>query len=154
MHPRGSILVVDDDESLTGVLAELLGFKGFDVWTADNGIHGYTSYLRHATDIVLTDIQMPELNGIEMMRCIRAINSAVRTIYMTASPDRFSAMLKREKREFASMLLIKPFSSGDLLPLISFPEIRKQSTRSVNCVCGQESNRAESIRSHKLKEGL
>ena len=131
MHTQGSVLLVDDDESLTRVIAELLRSKGFGVWTADNGLRGYTAYLRHPTEFVVTDIQMPELNGIEMMRCIRAINSAVKAIYTSGGLDRFSAELKVEEREFAAVVLIKPFSSRDLLKAITGPTTQKVKYRSL-----------------------
>jgi DNA-binding NtrC family response regulator len=119
MDTPASVLLVDDDESLTRVIVEFLRSKSFGVWTADNGVRGYTAYLRRPTEFVVTDIQMPELNGIEMMRCIRGINSAVKAIYMSGCPDRFRAELKVEEREFAAMLLIKPFSRRDLLKLMT-----------------------------------
>jgi two-component system chemotaxis response regulator CheY len=119
MDTPGSVLLVDDDEALIRVIAELLRSKGFGVWTADNGVRGYTAYLHHPTEFVITDIQMPELNGIEMIRCIRGINSAVKAIYMSGGPDRFSDEIEVEEREFSAMLLAKPFSSGDLLKLMT-----------------------------------
>src|SRR5438093_11413698 len=114
MYATASVLLVDDDEGLNRVLAELLQFKGFEVSTGDNGLRGYITYLRQPTEFVVTDIQMPELNGIEMMRCIRAINPAVKAIYMSGSCDRFRAELQMEERQFSAALLPKPFSSSDL----------------------------------------
>src|SRR5688572_28815280 len=68
------ILVVDDDENLGHIMAETLIAAGYEVQTADDGLHGYLRYLEQQPEIVLTDIEMPELDGLEMMRCIRAIN--------------------------------------------------------------------------------
>ena len=119
MDRAGSILLVDDDESLTLVLAELLHGKGFEVWTAHNGLAGYMAYLAHPSQFVVTDIQMPELNGIEMMRCIRAINPAVKTIYVSGGEERFREALEMEEQAFAAILLSKPFTSKDLIRLIS-----------------------------------
>jgi CheY-like chemotaxis protein len=123
MLGSGSILVVDDDRALARVLSEVLNARGFEVWTAYNGLQGYTCYLAHPAQWVVTDIQMPELNGIEMMRCIRAINPAVKAIYASGDEERFRDALEIEEQVFAAILLSKPFTSGDLIALISTKSI-------------------------------
>jgi len=115
MEKNRSVLVVDDDESLNRVMAELLQAKGFEVRTAYNGVQGYTCYLRHPTQFVVTDIQMPDLDGIEMMRCIRAINPAVKTIYVSGALEPLRGILGMEEGDFATVFLNKPFSAKDLL---------------------------------------
>ena len=100
-------------------MAELLNARGYEVWTSDNGLRGYTSYLAHPTELVVTDVQMPELTGIEMMRCIRAINPAVKTIYVTGDVERFRDALEMEEQGFAAISLEKPFTSQGLVSLIA-----------------------------------
>jgi DNA-binding NtrC family response regulator len=119
MNSPASILMVDDDELLTGAMAEFLKSKGLEVWTAHNGLEGYTRYLSHPTELVVTDIQMPELNGIEMIRCLRAITPALRTIYISGGAERFRDALKIEEQDFGVILLEKPFAGDDLLRLIT-----------------------------------
>jgi len=119
MNSPASILMVDDDELLTGVMAQFLESKGLEVWTAHNGLEGYTRYLSHPTELVVTDIQMPELNGIKMIRCIRAISPAVRTIYISGGAERFRDALQVEEQDFGGILLEKPFAGDDLLGLIT-----------------------------------
>jgi CheY-like chemotaxis protein len=116
--PR-SILVVDDDEALAHILSELLHAHGYSVWTAHNGVQGYGSYFCHPTDIVVTDIEMPEMDGFAMMRCIRAINPAVKTIYLSGAVEYFRNGLESEGREFPVASLLKPFSTKALLDLMS-----------------------------------
>jgi len=119
MDKPQSVLVVDDNESLNRVITELLRAKGFEVWNAYNGVQGYTCYLGHATQFVVTDIQMPELNGIEMMRCIRAINPAVKTIYASGAGEQFRTALAMEEQDFGAIFLNKPFSGKDLIRVMS-----------------------------------
>ena len=57
------VLVVDDDENFGQIMAETLIAAGYEVQTADDGLHGYLRYLDQQAEIVLTDIQMPELDG-------------------------------------------------------------------------------------------
>jgi two-component system OmpR family response regulator len=78
-------LIVDDDARLAETFAIALRRLGFAVRTARNAVHGYSSYFRDPTDWLITDIEMMEFDGIEMMRCIRAVNPTVKTIYMSAA---------------------------------------------------------------------
>jgi CheY-like chemotaxis protein len=110
-----SVLVVEDDESLAQVIALALRAEGFEAETAHDGIDGFTAYSNHPTDWVVTDIQMPELDGIGMMQCIRAINPHVRAIYMSAAVDEYRIPLERETKEFDVRVLRKPFSRSTLL---------------------------------------
>ena len=115
MTNRRTALVVDDNQELAALIATMLRRKGFEVRTADNGLHGYSSYFREPTDIVITDIQMPELDGVEMMRCIRGVNPNVQAVYMSGATSKYRAALDREKTEFSAKVLDKPFSSDALM---------------------------------------
>jgi CheY-like chemotaxis protein len=116
MLPRAeSVLVVEDDEGLAQVIASVLSAEGFETQTAHDGVDGYTSYSRHPTDWVVTDIQMPELDGIGMMECIRTINPRVRTVYISGAVDEYRTPLEREIKQFAATVLRKPFSRSSLI---------------------------------------
>lgn len=93
--------------------------------TARNGLHGYSRYFREPTDWVVTDIDMPELNGIDMMRSIRAINPAVKTIYMSGLVDKYRAALIRESRQFAAQILPKPFDLRQLIERIRETDLNR-----------------------------
>ncbi len=73
-----SLLIVDDDARLAETFAIALRGLGFAVATARNGVQGASSYFRNPTDWVISDLETPELGGIETMRCIRAINPMAR----------------------------------------------------------------------------
>ena len=97
------------------MVALMLRRNGFEVRTASNGLHGYSSYFREPTEFVVTDIQMPELDGVEMMRCIRAINPNVRAVYMSGARSGYQSKLDQEQKEFDAKVLDKPFSCDALL---------------------------------------
>jgi DNA-binding response OmpR family regulator len=66
-----SALVVNDNQDLAQAIAAGLQSEGFQVRTANNGLHGCAYYFREPTDLVVTDIQISELDGVETMRRIR-----------------------------------------------------------------------------------
>jgi CheY-like chemotaxis protein len=109
------VLVVDDDELLAKMVAELLRGK---VWTTRNGLDGYANYYQHQAETVVTDIDMPELDGFEMVRCIRSINPVVRAIYTSGAPEQYRGTLTNETQKFGALVLRKPFADVDLLKLI------------------------------------
>src|SRR5262249_12354013 len=80
-------MVVDDDELLARMMGEWLRGEGYQVWTAHDGLQAYSSNSQHQAKTIVTDIDMPELDGFEMMRCIRAINPRARAIYMSGDPN-------------------------------------------------------------------
>lgn len=84
------ILIVDDNEALTGLPKEMLETEGIcRVKTAVNGEHGYAAFLRFKPHILITDIEMPVKNGLEMVKEIRAHHPRVRTIYMSVDLNRY-----------------------------------------------------------------
>jgi CheY-like chemotaxis protein len=119
MVDRRSILVVDDDENLAQTLSIILRAHGYRVSTAYTGVDGYEKYLSCPTQVVITDIQMPEMDGLEMMACIRSINPTVKTVYLSGNLDRFQENVDSERLEFNVVSLLKPISTEVLLEAIS-----------------------------------
>ena len=117
LNPQ-AILVVDDDELLVSLMGELLQREGYQVWTARDGLQGYSSYYQHSARTIVTDIDMPELDGFEMMRYIRAIDPRARAIYMSGAPEQYRRTLVSEAQNFGATVLRKPFKEIELLKLI------------------------------------
>jgi len=115
MPQSETALIVDDHQGLAENLALALRAAGFETRTACDGMKGYASYLCQPSDWVVTDIEMPELDGVEMIRCIRLLNPSVKTIYMTGASDKYWAVLAREAHEFAAQVLRKPFALNRLI---------------------------------------
>jgi CheY-like chemotaxis protein len=68
---RYKILVVEDDQNMRLTLAELLRLEGYAVVTARDGDEGYLQAMAHQPDLVITDLNMPILDGIELARLLR-----------------------------------------------------------------------------------
>ena len=116
------ILIVDDNRDLASLLKMMLEDEGYEVKSAEDGRDGYLAYLLFRPDLVITDIQMPEKDGLELMKTIRAHDPKVRTIYMSANLSRFSSSLEDERKRYQVCFLEKPFSIVELMRLVSaFP---------------------------------
>jgi CheY-like chemotaxis protein len=113
------ILIVDDNQELAYLIKWMLEDEGFEVRSAKDGEDGYSAYLLFNPDVVLTDIQMPEKNGLELMGYIRCLNPTVKTIYMSGDLARYSLPLEEERRKYHVGVLEKPFSRHELMSLIS-----------------------------------
>ena len=102
-----TVLIVEDDFDAREVLGILLRFEGFNVVTAENGLAGLDVIQSEQVDLVLTDIEMPELDGIEMIKRLRALDgfSALPIIVVSAS-DRRS--MKKAIAAGASHTMRKP----------------------------------------------
>ena len=79
-----TILVVDDDASNRSTLERILGREGFEVLHADSGRAGLESVRGTNIDLVLTDLKMPGMSGIDLLRAVRTVDSDVEVVVMTA----------------------------------------------------------------------
>jgi CheY-like chemotaxis protein len=84
LKERFRILVVEDEENTRVALAELLRLDGFEVVTANNGEDGYEKALWCEPDVIITDLVMPVLDGLEMCHRIRSEANQVSTVPILA----------------------------------------------------------------------
>ena len=84
--PAPSILIVEDDSYTLEILCVVIRRKYADltVCTAGNGREGVETFQRQGADIVVTDVNMPKMGGIEMVQAMRQIKPEVRVIVLTA----------------------------------------------------------------------
>lgn len=68
------VLIVDDDEADLELMRTLLGAEGHSVHVAKNGEEALKAYLRHSIDVVVTDIQMPRGDGIELITALKGMD--------------------------------------------------------------------------------
>jgi len=78
------ILVVDDEQSMREVLSILLRKEGYDVSVCDGGVAAIERLQKELFDLVITDLKMPRVSGIEVLRSARSVNPACRVIVVTA----------------------------------------------------------------------
>jgi two-component system response regulator FlrC len=110
------ILIVDDDAAMRRALTEVLGRGGFEVEQAPSGQHGIERLAGEPFDLVVSDLRMPGLGGLNLLREVRRRHPALPVILITAFgtiEDAVSAM-KLGAYDF----LTKPFSPQELLRLV------------------------------------
>src|SRR3712207_5279569 len=107
------ILVVDDDPDIRALLTELLEGEGFHVTTAANGREALDRIGEHRPRLALLDLQMPVMNGWELLAHLRQARAAVPVIFMSAG-----ARVRAEaERHGADGYLAKPFDLEEVLTL-------------------------------------
>ncbi len=110
---REKILVIDDDEKITSLLRRSLSFEGYTVVTANDGYDGLKQLLGNEPDLIILDVMMPQIDGWEVCRRIRAGGSDVPILMLTAK-DEVADRVKGLDLG-ADDYLIKPFSLEELL---------------------------------------
>ncbi len=96
------LLLVDDEEDIRDVLTIALADLGYTVYTADNGQEALSLYMEKRPPIILTDIKMPGMDGIELLKAIKHENPDVEVVMITGHGDMDLAIesLKHEAADF------------------------------------------------------
>lgn len=111
------ILLVDDEQSILASLRILLKDEGYAVQTADGGAAALEQLATLRPDIVLTDIKMPGVNGLEVLAQVREFDPEIAVILMTAQASLQSAVNAVNKGAY--YYLQKPFANDELLAICS-----------------------------------
>ncbi len=113
------ILLVDDDAAVRDSIAMVLASAGFEVDQAEQGVTGMRLLRAHEPDLVITDILMPEKEGIETIREIRSVLPRTPIIAISGSAEPRVDYLKMAQSFGANAVLSKPFDPAVLLDLVN-----------------------------------
>ncbi len=113
------ILIVEDVESLREEIVAILGYEGFTVMAAENGLVGVQLAKQHLPNLILCDVMMPELDGYGTLAVLRAdpITSTIPFIFLTALADKVD--IRHGMELGADDYLSKPFTNEELLAAIT-----------------------------------
>jgi DNA-binding NtrC family response regulator len=109
---KEKILVVDDEEAIREVISTLLDAQGFRCTTCANGRLGLESFRKDSYDLVLSDIVMPEMDGLKLLSELRRADPDIPVIMVTAMHDISIAL--EAIRAGAYDYILKPFEKDQL----------------------------------------
>lgn len=110
------ILVIDDDEAIRLALRKMLEVDGHEVVEATDGAHGMRLFRENPTDLVITDILMPEKEGFEVIRELRRDHPDIKVIAISGSVSRGGPDFLPQAGDMgASLTIPKPFSKEQVL---------------------------------------
>jgi len=115
---RPRVLIIDDEASIRSILSTLLKKNGYSLQAADSGEAGLDIYAHFKPEVILLDLKMPGIDGMEVMEALeKRLNADCKTIIMTAHGEVRSAVEAMKKGAFD--YLQKPFDNDELLAIIS-----------------------------------
>ena len=113
MPRKRTIVVVEDEDAIRRGIVDILKMAGYEVVEAADGLAGLTEARRAGVDLVLLDLLMPKMDGIEVLVELRATHASLPVIILTArggEDDRVQGL-----RRGADDYVVKPFSARELL---------------------------------------
>lgn len=116
MTGSGKILVVDDESNIRLLLSEVLSDKGFEVTEAKDGQESLEKMENHDFDLVITDVNMPRLDGIAMLHKMEKDGRKEKVIIMSANTSNLMFLHRSMNRVVTQ--LNKPFSIADFLSVV------------------------------------
>lgn len=121
------ILLVEDEKDLRFSLVHNLGFEGHEVKEAADGNAGWDAFQNGVFDLVILDIMMPGINGLELLKRIRSKNTTVPIMMLTAKSSEMDKVIGFELG--ADDYLTKPFGLGEFLARLKALLRRTHSTK-------------------------
>src|SRR5581483_8372974 len=113
-HVRGSVLVVDDEPTIAEVVSRYLERAGYRARIASDGAAAIESAARHRPDLVVLDLMLPRIDGLEVMRRLRELHrDRIAVILLTAKGDESDRVIGL--RLGADDYVVKPFSPAELV---------------------------------------
>lgn len=108
------ILIIDDDDTLRGIIAKSLTHAGHTITQANNGRKGVAQFRADPTDLVITDLVMPEQEGMETIKILHRDFPNTPIIAMSGGLDGSPLYLDLTRRLGATITLTKPFTLQQL----------------------------------------
>jgi diguanylate cyclase (GGDEF)-like protein len=139
-EPEGLVLVVDDDEDIARFIEMNLSFEGFEVLVAHDGFDARDQIARRKPDLVLLDVMMPRIDGVELCRRLRAdpLTAGIPVIMLTAkglSSDKVVGLTAG-----ADDYIVKPFDTLELVARVRSTLRRNREVRGMSPLTGLPGN--------------
>ncbi|HEX6069222.1 MAG TPA: response regulator [Longimicrobiaceae bacterium] len=115
MQPRKRILIVEDSEDTRFVYSAILSLDGYEVLEAPNGETGVAIAVEHRPDLIITDINMPGMNGFDVARQVRADDRIAATPIVAVTGTVFRAHESGMAKALFDSCFFKPMKPSDVL---------------------------------------
>ncbi len=116
MAKKLKILVVDDNEKLCKNLLDIFQLRGYDALGVENGYQAIDAVKTHQFDVVLLDIKMPGINGVDTLKILREMVPDIMVIMVTAFAD--DAFYKEKLKNINFKIIQKPIDMNKLWTLL------------------------------------
>jgi len=116
MRAKKKILVVDDSGFFRNTLKGILQEQGYEVGSAENGLEAVAQFKELRPELVILDMIMPGMNGLETMKVLQSVDPNVRVIMvsMMSTPSSVNDCLKAGARDY----VVKPFEKNKVVDVI------------------------------------
>lgn len=155
MKNQYKILIVEDNEEMRENISEILSISNYNVRTAEDGLKGIQAAREFNPDLIISDIMMPNLDGLGMLNIIQNDEnlSHIPLIFLTAKTDKDD--FRKGMNLGAEDYLIKPFEANDLLEVIKiklkkYHKIHQSKSRTIEGVFNEE----VLLKNQKIKDTL
>ena len=121
MYPKFKVLIVDDEQDVAVVLEEFLRMEGYEVSSTTSPIEALAMIKKQKYHIVLSDIMMPNMDGIEFLQQVKQYDALTQVIMMTgySTMDKTMRCLEAGANDY----ILKPFKNlGELVAIIKLSE--------------------------------
>jgi DNA-binding response OmpR family regulator len=112
------ILVVEDNALLSGAIRETLELDGYRVCVATNGLQALEAFRHFRPELIVTDVTMPELDGLDLYRRVRESPDVVIPFIFISARSARDRAVKQIAKTNSTQFLTKPFSSEELLEAV------------------------------------
>ena len=109
------ILAIDDSRTIRELVRAVLGDAGFSVTVAEDGVHGVEAFGQKRFDTVITDINMPNMDGFGVIEAIRRGKTNKRVPILVLTTESGPALKDRARKAGATGWIVKPFDDGELI---------------------------------------
>ncbi|HGY54895.1 MAG TPA: response regulator [Caldithrix abyssi] len=120
-HKKTRILIVEDEFGLQETLRDVFLMEGYDVRVAVDGDEGLQVFQKFNPDLIFTDVVMPKLNGLDMIKEIRKTDPTIKVIYVSGfwGIKRLKRQLDEEMLRYQYRYLTKPFKISAMLEMVA-----------------------------------
>lgn len=110
------ILICEDERNIQKLMAKVLIKKGYEIYSADDGQESIEKTQKISPDVILLDIRMPKIDGLEAAREIRKFNQTVKIIFITGFE---SPQISQEANKYNIFAyIVKPVSQEEILQVV------------------------------------